>query len=73
MKDVSFSVKRGEILGIAGIIGSGQIELLEAVMGIRPSESGTVLLHGRDISALRPASAMRAEWRLYQGTGTVTV
>jgi general nucleoside transport system ATP-binding protein len=52
VKDISFSVKRGEILGIAGIIGSGQIELLEAVMGIRPSESGAVLLHGRDISAL---------------------
>jgi general nucleoside transport system ATP-binding protein len=50
--DISFSVKRGEILGIAGIIGSGQIELLEAVMGIRPSQSGAVLLHGRDISAL---------------------
>jgi ABC-type uncharacterized transport system ATPase subunit len=51
-KDISFSIKRGEIIGIAGIIGSGQIELLEAVMGIRPSESGAVLLHGRDISAL---------------------
>jgi simple sugar transport system ATP-binding protein len=52
VKDVSFSVKRGEILGIAGIIGGGQTELLEAVMGIRPSESGAVLLHGRDIAAL---------------------
>ena len=38
VKDISFSVKSGEVLGIAGIIGSGQAELLEAIMGIRPSE-----------------------------------
>ena len=52
VRDISFSAKRGEIIGIAGIIGSGQIELLEAVMGIRALESGSVLLHGRDISVL---------------------
>ena len=52
VKDISFSVKRGEVLGIAGIIGSGQAELLEAIMGIRPANRGTVLLHGDDISGL---------------------
>ena len=52
VKDIAFSVKRGEIIGIAGIIGSGQTELLEAVMGIRSPDDGTVLFHGRDISGL---------------------
>jgi ABC-type uncharacterized transport system ATPase subunit len=52
VKDISFSVKCGEVLGIAGIIGGGQAELLEAIMGIRPANGGTVLLHGEDISGL---------------------
>jgi simple sugar transport system ATP-binding protein len=52
LKDITLSVKRGEILGIAGVIGSGQVELLEAIMGIRPSENGTVLLHGDSVSSL---------------------
>jgi general nucleoside transport system ATP-binding protein len=52
VKDITLSVERGEILGIAGVIGSGQVELLEAIMGIRPSENGAILLHGHDISGL---------------------
>ena len=52
VRDISFSVKRGEVLGIAGIIGSGQAELLEAIVGIRRANGGTVLLHGDDISGL---------------------
>jgi general nucleoside transport system ATP-binding protein len=52
VKDISFSVKSGEVLGVAGIIGSGQAELLEAIMGIRPANSGSILLHGEDISGL---------------------
>jgi simple sugar transport system ATP-binding protein len=52
VKDISFSARSGEVLGIAGIIGSGQAELLEAIMGIRLANGGTVLLHGDDISGL---------------------
>jgi general nucleoside transport system ATP-binding protein len=52
VKEISFSVKSGEVLGVAGIIGSGQAELLEAIMGIRPANGGAVLLHGDDISGL---------------------
>ncbi len=48
--DVSFAIRRGEILGIAGVEGNGQAELVEAVMGIRPIESGRVLLGGTDIT-----------------------
>ena len=44
VKNVSFTAKSGEILGIAGISGSGQKELLEAIQGLRPIDSGEVIL-----------------------------
>ncbi len=47
--DVSFDVRAGEIVGIAGVAGNGQSELLEAISGIRRAKSGTVLLNGRPI------------------------
>ncbi|MDP9434218.1 MAG: ABC transporter ATP-binding protein [Actinomycetota bacterium] len=47
--DVSLQVRRGEVLGIAGVEGNGQAELVEALLGLRPS-TGTVRLGGRDIS-----------------------
>ncbi|WP_232303650.1 ABC transporter ATP-binding protein [Pseudofrankia sp. DC12] len=49
--DVSFTVRRGEILGIAGVEGNGQAELIEAVMGIRAAAAGRVLLGGTDVTA----------------------
>ena len=48
--DVSFSVAAGEILGIAGVEGNGQTELLEAIAGIRDVTSGTITLGGADIT-----------------------
>ena len=47
--DVSFEVRAGEIVGIAGVAGNGQSELIEAIAGIRRAASGTVLLDGRPI------------------------
>jgi ABC-type uncharacterized transport system ATPase subunit len=52
VNDVSFAVAPGEILGIAGVEGNGQTELLEAIAGLRAVTSGSVLLGGRDITAL---------------------
>ncbi|MBX3583044.1 MAG: ABC transporter ATP-binding protein [Rhizobiaceae bacterium] len=49
VKDVSFDVRAGEIVGIAGVAGNGQSELLEAISGIRRAASGTVLLDGKPI------------------------
>ena len=53
---LSFTVHRGEILGIAGVSGNGQSELLEVLAGIRPISSGTVQIGNRTITAERSAS-----------------
>lgn len=49
---VSFDLKAGEILGIAGVAGNGQRELAEALINVRPKQSGTVLLDGTPIAEL---------------------
>jgi ABC-type uncharacterized transport system ATPase subunit len=46
VKRVSFTVRRGEIVGVAGVAGNGQSELLEALAGIRPAKSGQVRVRG---------------------------
>ena len=48
--DVSFSVKPGEILGIAGVEGNGQTELVEALAGLRPVVAGTILIDGDEVT-----------------------
>jgi simple sugar transport system ATP-binding protein len=50
VKDVSFEVRTGEILGVAGVQGNGQTELVEALTGLRHSVDGKVLLAGEDIT-----------------------
>jgi ABC-type uncharacterized transport system ATPase subunit len=47
---ISFTIHKGEVLGIAGVEGNGQSELVEAIMGIRALNSGTIALDGTDIS-----------------------
>ncbi|OEV03636.1 ABC transporter ATP-binding protein [Streptomyces oceani] len=48
---VSFTVHKGEVLGVAGVEGNGQAELVESVMGMRTTDGGSVTLDGADISA----------------------
>jgi simple sugar transport system ATP-binding protein len=50
VKGVSFCVRRGEIVGVAGVAGNGQSELLEALAGIRPVASGRIRLAGRELA-----------------------
>ena len=50
LKNFSLDVRQGEILGIAGVDGNGQTELVEAVTGLRKAESGKVLLNSKEIS-----------------------
>jgi ABC-type uncharacterized transport system ATPase subunit len=57
---ISFRVRAGEILGIAGVQGNGQTELCEALMGLLPVDSGTVHLNDRDITGVTPRDRLRA-------------
>ncbi|MFH1331269.1 MAG: ABC transporter ATP-binding protein, partial [Actinomycetota bacterium] len=55
LDDLSFSLRPGEILGIAGVEGNGQRELVEALTGLRKVKSGQILLGGVDITHAEPA------------------
>jgi simple sugar transport system ATP-binding protein len=50
VKDISFNVKEGEIVGIAGVEGNGQSELVEAIVGLLPIEKGKIYINGKEIS-----------------------
>ena len=59
-KNVSFSVKAGEIVGITGLLGSGRSEIAEALFGMAPIESGTVSVKGKKVSLSGPRDAVEA-------------
>jgi general nucleoside transport system ATP-binding protein len=50
LKDFSLNVRKGEIVGIAGVEGNGQTELVEAITGMRDAESGSIFFNGKDIT-----------------------
>jgi len=54
LKKVSFSIREGEILGIAGVAGNGQRELEEVLMGLRKAVGGKVVIHGEDMTNSPP-------------------
>ncbi|TRD15535.1 sugar ABC transporter ATP-binding protein [Palleronia caenipelagi] len=56
--DVNFSVRRGEIFGIAGLVGAGRTELVRALAGADPIAEGAVLLNGEDITPNAPNEAI---------------
>jgi ABC-type uncharacterized transport system ATPase subunit len=60
VKDVSFAVREGEIVGVAGVAGNGQRELAEAITGIRSPSGGTVRVAGRRVRTGDPRSAIAA-------------
>jgi general nucleoside transport system ATP-binding protein len=60
LRDVSFEVRAGEILGVAGVQGNGQTELCEALIGLRPITAGSVLLDGKNLAHASPRDRLRA-------------
>jgi simple sugar transport system ATP-binding protein len=60
VKDASFEVRSGEILGVAGVAGNGQEELVEALTGLRRPTEGTVQLMGRDVTGHGPRALQAA-------------
>ena len=57
--DVSFTLRKGEILGIAGVSGNGQSELLDVITGIARATSGEVIFKGENLSAIKGAAELR--------------
>ena len=58
-RDVSFSVKKGEIVGFTGLVGAGRTEIMEILFGHRKKDSGRVFLRGREINIRKPRDAVR--------------
>jgi ribose transport system ATP-binding protein len=59
VRDVSFQVRRGEILGFAGLVGAGRTEVARAVFGADRPESGEIYIHGRQVRIGSPTDAVR--------------
>ena len=64
VRSLDLEVKRGEILGIAGVSGNGQRELAQAIAGLRPAENGSVHIAGKDVTN-RPSAETRAAGLAY--------
>jgi ribose transport system ATP-binding protein len=57
-KDVSFEVRRGEVLGFYGLVGAGRTEIAETLFGLRDPDGGTILLDGEEVRLTSPADAI---------------
>ena len=60
VKDVSFELRKGEILGVAGLVGSGRTETMKTIVGCLEKKSGTVKLNGREIKFRSPVDALKS-------------
>ncbi|MBL5767730.1 heme ABC transporter ATP-binding protein [Heyndrickxia sporothermodurans] len=60
IKSLNLNVRAGEIVGIAGVDGNGQTELIEAITGLRKSESGSIKLNGKEVRNLKPRKITEA-------------
>ena len=65
-RDVSFTVRRGEVVALAGLMGAGRTEVVSALYGLQPATSGVITLKGRQRNIRRPLDALSA------GIGMVT-
>lgn len=61
LKNVSFNVRRGEIVGISGLVGAGKSELCKTIFGARAKKSGEVILEGRTLKINSPTDAVRCK------------
>ena len=77
VRDISFELKKGEILGFAGIVGAGRTETLRCIFGLDPLESGSIELNGKKLyihsphDAIKSGIAMVTENRKEDGFGFV--
>src|SRR5690625_7999550 len=72
-KNMNFDVKQGEILGVAGLMGAGRTEIMEAIFGFKKKDNGSVYLNGKKLKINHPYDAIKAgigfitEERIEQG------
>jgi len=57
--DVSFQLREGEIVGMAGLVGSGRSEVAQVIFGFTPAHAGSILVDGREVRITTPGQAMR--------------
>ncbi|MDR1249864.1 MAG: sugar ABC transporter ATP-binding protein [Treponema sp.] len=59
LRDISFKLRRGETLGLGGLIGAGRTELAELLFGAKPKTSGEILMNGKPVASKTPQQAIR--------------
>jgi ribose transport system ATP-binding protein len=59
LHDISFSLRKGEILGVAGLVGAGRTELARAIFGADPIDAGEISVHGRNVQMAGPHQAVK--------------
>ncbi len=58
-RDVSFELRRGEILGMAGLVGAGRTNVARAIFGVEPATAGSIQLEGREVAITSPQQAIK--------------
>ena len=56
--DISFEVRKGEIVGLGGLVGAGRTDVARAIFGVAPAESGTIEIHGKAVKIREPSQAI---------------
>lgn len=64
VRDASFSLRKGEVLGIAGLVGAGRSELVETIFGLYPKTGGQIFLHGKKVHIKSAADAIKNKMAL---------
>src|SRR5690625_5480261 len=59
-QNINFDVKQGEILGVAGLMGAGRTEIMEAIFGFKKKDNGSVYLNGKELKINHPYDAIKA-------------
>ncbi|WP_251423420.1 sugar ABC transporter ATP-binding protein [Veillonella agrestimuris] len=58
--DISFDLRKGEILGVAGLMGAGRTEIMRAIFGVDDHHGGTITIHGKTLKTKKPEAAIKA-------------
>jgi len=76
LEDISFGLRKGEILGFAGLVGAGRTELAETIIGIRKKDSGKISINGKSVEIRSPIDAVKNKIAYLsedrQGSGVIT-